>query len=204
MPNWCQTRIRITCRSTPEAEDLLSKIEDWTSSSKATNGFGSSWLGNIVIGAGIGTIPENKKTDVECRGWLEDAFTQGNTLEVWTETAWTPKVRMWKLVADKYAPGAVIIYDAIEDGCNVHWTNDPQLEGLYYVVDDIECRDMKKDDLLKYLQKVLSTDESDINKLISDFNDSDSVWGFIKEWVFIPLSQLCEEEEQNVLASSGV
>ena len=201
MPNWCQTRMQIACQNTVIAEDLLAKIKDWVSSEKMETDFGRNWLGNIVLGAKIGTIDEGKDTDIECRGWLDDVYTDGSTVEVWTLTAWTPKMRMWKLIVDKYAPGAKITYEAVEDGCVVHWTNNPQLVGCYYFVNEFECEsDVTEEALREYLQTSLNTDESDLGKLISDFEEIGI--GFVCKWNMIPLDELCREEEQNALAHS--
>ena len=168
MPNWCSTHILIISENKQKLKTLYDLLEIWTSKNYMNNGFGVSWLGNIVLGSGIGTVATGNETDVECRGWLGYmSFTDDNTITLQTETAWYPKLNMWKLLCEKYLPNSKIIYDAVEEGMGVYCTNDPDLIDKYYVItqEGTEC-DLSKDEVIKTLQEKLKTEENDFKKLL--------------------------------------
>lgn len=134
MPNWCFTNINISSENKKGLDELFSLLEDWTSEERNNeNGFGHNWLGNIVLNSKIGTVDTGKKTDCRCRGEIVYMDNLGGEIVIQTETAWAPIMDIWKRVVDKYLPGAEITYSAEESGCEIYYTNDPCLQGLYYV-----------------------------------------------------------------------
>ena len=178
MPNWCYTNITINHGNEIEIERLEKLIGGWTSKDYMKNGFGHKWLGNIVLGSGVGTVDTNKETDLRCRGTIIDYYRNENELVINTETAWSPMLQMWVKVLEKYLPGAELIYNADECGNDINDTNDPCLAGKYildyYGDEDIESDwEASEDTVRETLQKLLDTTETDVEKLIQMVYEDD-------------------------------
>ena len=194
MPNWCYTSITINHENETELQKLSNLIDEWTSKDYMKNGFGNNWLGNIVLGSGVGTVDTNKETDLRCRGTIIHSMVTDNQLIIDTETAWSPMLQMWVKILEKYLPDAELIYNADECGDGVNDTNDPALAGKYildyYGDEDIES-DWEADEetVREVLQKLLDTTETDVEKLIQMVYEDDydiSVrkweWSDISNW----------------------
>lgn len=194
MPNWCYTNITISHGNETEIEKLEKLIDEWTSKDYMKNGFGHKWLGNIVLGSGVGTVDSDKATDLRCRGTIIDYYKSANELVINTETAWTAMLQMWIKVIEKYLPDAELIYNAEELGCDISYTNDPDLVGKYildyYGDDDFESDwEASEDTARKMLQELLVTTETDMEKLIQmiyedDYDISIHQWKYadVNEW----------------------
>lgn len=194
MPNWCMTRISIESNNEEGLENLYKLIEEWTSKNYMENSFGTNWLGNIVLGAGIGTVDAGKDTDVRCRGALCDLdIVSSNQLYIQTETAWVPMLAMWTKVIYKYLPGASLIYESDEEADFA--TNDPELIGKFIIdswdIDDVESDwEASKDKVVEILQGLLDTAETDIDNLIRIFYNSDiSDKMSVHRWTYV---DVCE------------
>lgn len=136
MPNWCTTDITINCNSKKQAEGLYNLLDEWIETPCIENGFGTTWLGNIIERSGLdhydlanhkfpkGYFPRGSVA------WLD---WQDEQVLLTTETAWTPKLRLFADLIDKYASDAELIYTATECGCELYYTNDPYVEGNYFV-----------------------------------------------------------------------
>lgn len=178
MPNWCLTRITINHESEEKLKELEKLINEWTSKDYMKNGFGLEWLGNIVGNSGVGTVDENQETDLRCRGRLTYMEYFDGQLTIDTVTAWSPMLKMWKKVLDKYLPDAELIYLAEEGGNGLYSTNDPCMKDCY-IIDSWEIEEIDsdweatEDQVKKVLQKLLETDETDVEKLIDMFEDSE-------------------------------
>ena len=178
MANWCFTKITINHEDESKLKELERLINEWTSKNYKENGFGLNWLGNIVGNSSIGTVDENPETDLRCRGSLQYMECIDNQLIIDTETAWSPMLKMWQKLLDKYLPDAELIYTAEECGAGLYSTNDPCMQGCYYVdnwnIKDVDS-DMEASEtyVVEILQKLLETDESDVEKLIGMFEDSE-------------------------------
>lgn len=188
MPNWCYTNITIRHESETEVRKLEVLINGWTNRNYMENGFGNKWLGNVVLGSGVGTVDTSRETDLSCRGSIVDYYRSGNELVISTETAWSPMMKMWVKILEKYLPDAEIIYNADECGMGINDTNDPELAGKYildyYGDEDIES-DWEADEstVRETLQKLLDTTEPDVDKLIQmayedDYDISVRKWEF--------------------------
>lgn len=177
MPNWCFSNIKIYYSDQKKLEDFAKLIEMWTSCDAMKNGFGTNWLGNIVLNSGVGTVDEKKNTDLRCRGTLNNLDVCNGYIDIQTETAWSPMLLMWKKVVDKYLPDAGIFYTAEEDRMGFFLTNDPDYVGRYvidaYDMDDVESNwEADKSTVIKTLQKILVSDEKDIDLLLEEFEES--------------------------------
>lgn len=193
MPNWCYTNITIRHENETEVEVLEKFVDKWTSKDHMDNGFGHKWLGNIVLGSGVGTIDTGKETDLRCRGTIIDYYRSGNELVISTETAWTPMLQIWVKVIDKYLPGGELIYNTDEGGFGINDTNDPELVGKYildYYGEDESIEsdwEVDEDTVRVVLQKLLDTTETDVEKLINIAFENDYDIS-IRKWEYTDVS----------------
>lgn len=179
MPNWCLTRITINNENQTELEKFDELLNKWTSKNYKENGFGHNWLGNIVGNSGIGTVDENKDTDLRCRGTITySEVVDDGQLMIDTETAWCPMLKMWAKLLEKYLPNAELIYEAEECGNGLYSTNDPCMKDCYI----IDCWDIASIDsdweaseetVRKTLQELLGTKETNVDKLLELLSDSE-------------------------------
>lgn len=203
MPNWCNTEIHIIHDDTEKLNKLSDLISEWTSKDYCENGFGYNWLGNIVGNSGIAKWTDDFHTDsgesIRCRGSLIYYEVNGNSLNITTETAWGPMVRMWVLVCEKYLPGAQIYFTAEECGNCVYETNDPDYIGKYNIDiwddppeefgDEESQYDIEEEYVVEFLQRVLKTDEKDIEKLLERANE-ELDWVGIHKWEEVQLDSV--------------
>ena len=180
MPNWCSTNITIYSDKENELKNLYEKIKLWISKDYMENGFGHTWLGNIVLGAEIGTVSTDVKTDVRCRGNIVYMDYQDGQIVIDTETAWVPMLEIWRKVLEKFLPDAQLFYVADEPGCELYCSNDAYYNNLYYVdafdfEEDVSQYDASPDYVIKLLQRLLKSEETNIDTLLSLFYESDYV-----------------------------
>lgn len=133
MPNWCMTTMFFTGEE-DELEKLKALIEKWTSKNYLKNDFGTSWLGNVVLGAGFSL------NDFECRGsilYIEDILLDDDNnlpfLQIECESAWIPMPEMWYAIVGKYASNCKVYWYAEEPGCELYQTND--IDKLFFKED---------------------------------------------------------------------
>lgn len=211
MPNWCFSDITIHHNDEKKLKEFFNKIENWAKKPYVKNGFDSPdfdyyWLGNIVGNSGLAKwekISEEKEDFVpfiNCRGALTQLDYHGNWIHIFTETAWRPLLQMWDKLCNKYLPDAEIIFSAEEGNMGIYVTNDPDLIGSYYidvcdVPEDFEDVDSEyeadKEYVIQLLQRVLKTEESDVDKLLKMLWESDNEWLFIHKWESCDISD-CE------------
>lgn len=196
MPNWCETNIYITHNDSDKIKALYDRIVEWTSKDCYDNGFGTNWLGNVAGNSGIAKWDEKRNgmlTEdgefVYCRGSIQYLNHNDNTIEISQEDAWSPILKVWSKVLGKYLPDASLTFDAVETGSNIYATNNPNIEGNYYVdVWDVpaEFSDIEpiyvaeEDDVIELCQRILKTDETNINRLLEKITELS--WIFINRW----------------------
>lgn len=187
MPNWCLNRINIICKDNEVLTELKNKIEFWTSFNYCENGFGLDWLGNIVGNSGLDNN-ENGDFSIRCRGRIIYLEQFNNELNIDTETAWSPHVKMWKLLVDKLYPDKEI--DVIftgEEGSS-YTTNDPELKDNYII--DSWCNELDsdwkvdKESLIERLQELLGTSEKELKTLTEMLEESNSEVN-ISQWEYV-------------------
>ena len=72
MPNWCNTHITFYAKNEVAVNDLHSKLMQYSSVSYDKK-VDKSWLGNILLNAGVGTYDEILADKYGyCRGWVDD------------------------------------------------------------------------------------------------------------------------------------
>ena len=214
MPNWCYTNITICHNDKDKLKAFFDKVEEWRQKPYLKNDFDTyslGWLGNIVGNSGLAEwkVKDNGREDfvpnISCRGSLQTFELIENSINIDTETAWGPMLEMWKLLCEKYLPGADIYYTAEESGNGLFQTNDPDVVGKYYIdvydtpPDGLEDIDSEYEASLEYtvdvLQRILKTDESDIDILIDEFEMSDDQeWISVHKWETIEMNEVisCE------------
>lgn len=128
MPNWCYTDITITGEK-KDIKLLHDELEKATSRNYINNGFGTSWLGNVVEYMG------HSYEDVLCRGIIDDMQLSDGRLDIFIETAWGPQMEPIIMMLDHLGltNKTVFTFTAIEEGCGMYDTNDASLVGLYLV-----------------------------------------------------------------------
>ena len=126
MPNWCSTDYYIV-GSKKEVLDLNKKMERLENRKKSLvkNGFGNTWLGNLVKSLG------GDWEKVYCRGeWMcRDYNKEKNTLTFTTETAWC-EMDEWRKFIESCYKTIKILYVTEEPGCGIYQTNDKH--GIFF------------------------------------------------------------------------
>lgn len=120
MPNWCSTDYYVL-GSRKEIMDLSRRMERLENRKKSliNNGFGNTWLGNLVNN--LGGDWEN----VYCRGeWMGREWNkEKNTLTFTTETAWQ-EMKEWRRFIESCYKTIKILYVTEEPGMGIYKTND--------------------------------------------------------------------------------
>lgn len=217
MPNWCYTSITIIHKDERKLKDFYEKVNTWAKKTYFENGFDCPkidywWLGNIVGNSGLAKWTKKENGDsgfvpnISCRGTLQSIELLGNQINISTETAWSPMLEMWQLLCQKYLRGAEIYYTADEGGNELYQTNDPDMIGKYYIdiVDDVpeEFDDIAESEyeateemVVKLLQRILHSDETDIKKLLDLHYKSDAQeWVSIHKWETVEINEVIDCE----------
>lgn len=192
MPNWCSTEIEIYHDDIKALNALHKKIKEWTSKNYMENGFGHNWLGNIVLGSGIGTVGKDKDIDIRCRGSLCYLDNCNGYIKISTETAWSPMLEMWCKVINRYLPGGWLYYEAFEPGCGICCTNNADLVGKY-LLDFCDASGeiydtFSKSGMISFLQEKCGADTEDINKLRIMCEKNCDYIG-VHEWEYMPAEE---------------
>lgn len=120
MPNWCTTEIIFSSDNEEQLKEFYDEIISiYNSDATSPNGFGHGWLGDYV-----NTLlsPLTHESDIHCRGWIDyiDDSTLGGYFSIIEESSWTPALKIWRLIIDKYYPNINISYLATEPGCDLY------------------------------------------------------------------------------------
>ena len=129
MPNWSSTDYRIV-GDTEELTDLYNRMKRLQEMQEPLkpNGFGTTWLGNLVEDLGVDF---NK---VQCRGNWDGLELNGEVLSFWTETAWYRCTEVEDLLREKF-PSICIYFKCEEPGMGIYEKNDEQYFSEEYVID---------------------------------------------------------------------
>lgn len=195
MPNWCFSTVKIYDNKKENIKNLFNLIKEWTKENAEPNGFGTQWLGNIVIHSGIGSANDKNKNYISCRGSMNYLELQNDHIYIEMTTAWSPSLKMWDMIAKKYlSEDYEILYTADEPGNGIFDTNDSDYIGMYSVesYSDIDSEsDMSEDKLKAYLAKFLnvSNENLSLDELIklNDRFQPYSEYFEIKQWQETPI-----------------
>lgn len=200
MANLCFSEITITHDDVAKLRALYENIEKWVRHDALGNGT-YHWLGNIVLNAQIGSVDSNDHDYIKCRGDIIDICFIEDSREIFiaTATAWTPKIKIWKKLVDKYLPDAEVTFRANEPGCEIFVTNNFDLAGQYLVdacesfedwIEEDSYEIWPKEKVVSWLQKGLKTDCNDIDTLLEMFKESNaSGCAYINMWKYMSLDE---------------
>ena len=177
----CFTRITIRHDDKEKLEALHGKIGEWTSENFIDNGWGEMWLGNVVGHSGIaqyvkGEFVAEDGEEVHCEGEISDGSM----------------MKIWRLVCDKYLPGAEIIFTTFAPE---YRTNDPKMRGKFAIeiedppeefADEGSWDEADAEDVVTFLQRVLKTDEDDLEELLELARGED--WFTVEPWEYCEIS----------------
>lgn len=197
MSNSCYSRLTFKHKTEQEAKRMFELLGVWQK--KAVQGdYVDDWLGNICLNSGIGFytngfMKDERGEDLFCRGTVCDCEREGVFVYISQDTAWTPAMRMWRLLCEKHNFDCEIEFYAEEGGNGIFVTNDPDLEGDYNIdvfndppewfAEAESVWDSCLESTIEFLQKALKTDESDIKKLMEmQFKSDDCDWFVVHEW----------------------
>lgn len=184
MPNWSTTDYFVI-GSTKEIMDLNKKMEKLENRKKSLvkNGFGNTWLGNLVQYLG------GDWEKVYCRGeWMcRNYDKERNALTFTTETAWQ-EMNEWRRFIESCYKTIKILYVTEEPGCGIYQTNDK--EGIFfkskYILDygeDVEYFE-NMDQAVSFIKNLISVkiEEKTVNGIqkeldaYSEENDAEDLY----------------------------
>lgn len=155
MPNWAYTQYHAV--GDQEQLQKLHSIMDELESMKAPglheNGFGSTWLGNLVIRLG------GDWEKVYCRGsWDNLLLHDDGSISFITESAWCELNEVRHFIEEKF-PGIKLYYLCEENGMGIYQTNDSAgtffPERYYLWIEDVDSeyyRDLS--DVIKTVEDI--------------------------------------------------
>lgn len=120
MPNWAYTQYIATGdkEQLKKLHSVMSELEDMKAPGLHENGFGSTWLGNLVIKLG------GNWKQVYCRGsWDNLLLHEDGNVSFSVESAWGELYDVRKFIEDKF-PGVTLFYQCEESGMGIYQTND--------------------------------------------------------------------------------
>lgn len=129
MPNWCFTNYVVEGpkEQLQKLYNTMTELEDMPAPGLIENGFGSSWLGNLVAALGVDPLTQ---PNFRCRGeYYSVDLNQSGCLTFDTMTAWCEADDTRHLIEEKF-PGVHLYFISEEFGCNYWETND--VGGKYF------------------------------------------------------------------------
>lgn len=179
MPNWCYTSYAIEGqrKEVQSLYSLMNRLEK-RKTSLVDNGFGKTWLGNLVTSLG------GDWNEIRCRGeWYNLTYDKtANVLRFSTETAWSPVFETFTFVREKY-PSLKIYFMATEEGMEIYETND--IEGNYFPERYyLDCYDepqywLTLDDAVKYISELIGREvkPGHINEALEAYTEEQAALG---------------------------
>lgn len=120
MPNWAYTQYIATGdkEQLKKLHSIMSELEGMKAPGLHKNGFGSSWLGNLVIKLG------GDWEKVYCRGsWDNLLLHEDGTVSFSVESAWGELYDVRKVIEEQF-PGVRLYFQCEEPGMGIYQTND--------------------------------------------------------------------------------
>ena len=184
MPNWCYTSVKCT-GNTEEIQDLydrMKRLQEMKEPLKP-NGFGTTWLGNLVEDLGVDF---NK---VQCRGSWECLELDDDILSFTTETAWYRCTEVEDLIKEKY-PSIDIAFRCEEPGMAIYEKNNNVFFPEDYIVDieDDDTYYLMESEALQTLSDFFGFDFKDMAEamiLVRENNDKDDGRVWVNKYQFV-------------------
>lgn len=141
MPNWCYTAYAVEGPKEQliKLSDTMTRLAAMPSPGLIENGFGSSWLGNLVMELGVDPLAQS---NFRCRGeYYNVELNPSGYLTFDTMTAWCEADDTRRLIEEKF-PGVHIYFISEEFGCSYWETNDVAgkyfSERYYFMAEDFD------------------------------------------------------------------
>lgn len=183
-PNWCYTSIKCT-GDEEEIQDLYSRMKRLQEMKEPLkpNGFGTTWLGNLVEDLGVDF------NTVQCRGSWDDLYMDEEILCFTTETAWYRCTEVEDLIKEKY-PSIDIAFRCEEPGMSIYEKNNNVFFPEDYIVDieDDDTYYLMESEALQVLSDFFGIDFKDIDEamvLVQENNDKDDGRVWVNKYEFI-------------------
>lgn len=177
MPNWAICEYRLVSE-TSEVKDLyerMKRLQEMKTPLKP-NGFGTTWLGNLVEDLGVDF---NK---VQCRGSWDGLYLDDDILSFSTETAWYRCTEVEDLIKEKY-PSIEIAFRCEEPGMAIYEKNNNVFFPEDYIIDfeDDDTRYCDEEEALQELSDFFGIDFKSMDEamiLVEENNEKDDgrVW----------------------------
>lgn len=174
MPNWCFTSCTITGdkKSVRDLYDIMKSLED-REETLVPNGFGKTWLGNLVTALG------GDWNEVHCRGdWQDlriDEYEQVICLSI--ESAWSYPEELFDFIHEK-CPGVDIYFQAEEPSMGIYVTND--VDGVFY---PDRYTISYNDDIDFYAMGEMQEFLEDLSKIVNaPVNNIEEAWSAVCEY----------------------
>ena len=118
MPNWCYTQYVVDGerKQIKQLHDIMKELESMDQPLHE-NGFGTTWLGNLVIKLG------GDWEKIRCRGDWSNLEISESGLYFTTDSAWCEMSEVRHFIEEKF-PGLKIYYQTEEPGMEIYQTND--------------------------------------------------------------------------------
>lgn len=154
MPNWAYSQYHAIGdkEQLDKLHTIMSELEEMKSPGLHENGFGSTWLGNLVIKLG----GDWKK--IYCRGSWDNLIYEDGVISFSVESAWGELNEVRHLIEEKF-PDIKLYYQCEELGMGIYITNDdtgqffPEEYYLWVENGETDYYD-NLDDLLKDVEKI--------------------------------------------------
>ena len=120
MPNWAYSQYFATGdkEQLKKLYSIMSELEEMKAPGLHENGFGSTWLGNLVIKLG------GNWKQVYCRGsWDNLLLHEDGTVSFSVESAWGELYDVRKFI-EEYFPDVRLFFQCEESGMGIYQTND--------------------------------------------------------------------------------
>ena len=119
MPNWCYTQYHVTGdkKQLDKLHSIMSELENIKSPGLHENGFGSTWLGNLVIKLG------GDWNKIYCRGSWDNLLYENGVISFCVESAWNEPNEVRHFIEEKF-PNIKLYYQSEESGMGIYITND--------------------------------------------------------------------------------
>ena len=173
MPNWCSTRYVLCSDDNQELMDLYERMKRLREMKEPLkpNGFGTTWLGNLVEDLGVDF------NTVQCRGSWDGLSMDSEILSFWTETAWYRCTEVEDLIKEKY-PSIEIYFKCEEPGMCIYEKNNDEFFPEDYLIDYAggDVYYMSEEETLNELSEFFGIDFADIAEaliLVEEHNEND-------------------------------
>ena len=184
MPNWASCSYAVTgeMNEVQSLYDRMKRLQEMKEPLKP-NGFGTTWLGNLVEDIGI------DYGKVSCRGSWDNLMLDDDVLTFTTESAWDRCHEVDDLIMEKY-PSLSIAFRVEESGMAIYQKNDCHFFPEEYLI-DIEDDDVyycTEEQALQKLSDFFGIDFKDVEEamiLVNEHNEKDEEHVWVNEFELV-------------------